>query len=241
MRIGVISDVHGNYEALITVLREMDNEGVDLIINSGDNIGYSAFPDECVSLLAERKVTSVMGNYDEAGSMFRISCGCGDADDETNRIRFASLRWTQEKLLDETRKYLSSLPARYEFETGYGKALMFHGGVENLTQWITENDSELLEAVSVKCVARLVIMGHTHKPFARQVNGTLFVNPGAVGRPFDGDPRASFAVIDAGDDIKVKFRRVGYDVEKNINALVTAGLPPEIGVMLRRGRDSHIA
>jgi predicted phosphodiesterase len=118
---------------------------------------------------------------------------------------------------------------------------MFHGGLEDLTQWITANDSELLEAIAVKCDARLLIMGHTHKPFARQVNGMLFVNPGAVGRPFDGDPRASFAIIDAGNDIRVRFRRVEYDVEKNVKALVTAGLPSEIGVMLRKGRDSHLA
>lgn len=241
MRIGAISDVHGNYEALLAVLRKIDNEGVDLIINSGDDIGYSAFPDECVSMLAEREIVSVMGNYDEAGSMFYVSERCADANDETNRIRFASLRWTQEKILDKTRKYLSSLPARYEFETGFGRALMLHGGLENLVQWITENDSDLLEDIAVKCGTRLVIMGHTHKPFSKQINNTLFVNPGAVGRPFDGDPRASFAVIDVGDDIRVRFRRVEYDVEKNVKALITAGLPPEIGVMLRKGRDSHLA
>jgi len=241
MRIGVISDVHGNYEALITVLREMDNEGADLIVNSGDNIGYSAFPDECVSLIAEKDILSVMGNYDDAGFMRRSSCGCGTGDEETNRIRVASLRWTQDRISDETKKYLSGLPVKREIVTAYGKVLMFHAGIENLTQWITENDNDQMLSLLVESDARLVIMGHTHKPFARQINGTLFLNPGAVGRPFDGDPRASFSIIDFGDDIRVRFRRVEYDVEKNVKALVTAGLPPEIGIMLRKGRDSHLA
>ncbi len=240
MRIGVISDVHGNYEALTAVLQAIDKEGVDLLVNSGDNIGYSAFPNECVSLLSETNVTAVMGNYDDAGSMLRPSCGCGTGDDDTNRIRLASLRWTQERISEETRKYLSSLPVIYGFETGNGKTLMFHGGPENLTQWITANDYDLLASIAERCDARLVIMGHTHKPFSILINGTLFVNPGAVGRPFDGDPRASFAIIDVEKEISVSFRRVGYDVEKNIKALVDAGLPPEIGIMLRHGRDSHI-
>ncbi|MBF0506714.1 MAG: metallophosphoesterase family protein [Nitrospirae bacterium] len=254
MRIGVISDVHGNYEALTAVLREIDKEGVDLIVNSGDNIGYSAFPNECVSILSERNVASVMGNYDDAGSMrrsspctpkshatFRGDSGCGTGDEETNRIRFASLRWTQERISEETSEYLSSLPVTYGFRTGNGKTLMFHGGPENLTQWITADDYDLLASIAERNDAKLVIMGHTHKPFSRQIKGTLFVNPGAVGRPFDGDPRASFAIIDAERDLRVSFRRVGYDVEKNIRALVDAGLPPEIGIMLRNGRDSHIA
>ncbi len=241
MRIGVISDVHGNYEALTAVLKEIDKEGVDLIVNSGDNIGYSAFPNECVSLLSERNVTSVMGNYDDAGSMRRSSCGCGTGDEETNRIRFASLRWTQERIFEETREYLSSLPVTCGFWTGNGKTLMFHGGPENLTQWITANDQDLLASIAERNDAKLVIMGHTHTPFSILISGTLFVNPGAVGRPFDGDPRASFAIIDAERDIRVSFRRVVYDVEKNIKALVEAGLPPEIGIMLRNGRDSHIA
>ena len=89
--------------------------------------------------------------------------------------------------------------------------------------------------------AKLVIMGHTHKPFSRRINGTLFIDSGAVGRPFDGDSRASFAIIDIERDIRVTFRRVVYDVEKNIKALVDTGLPPEIGIMLRNGQDSHNA
>jgi len=237
MRIGVISDVHANYEALTAVLRVIHDEGVDLIINSGDNIGFSAFPNECVSLISESDIGSLMGNHDDAGSMCRSSCWSRDSNNEKNRIRAASLKWTQEKILDETRKYLARLPLKREIVTGFGKIIMFHAGLENLIQWITADDCDQLTFISSESGAKLVIMGHTHKPFATQIDGTVFVNPGSVGRPFDGDPRASFAIIDFAGNIKVDFRRAEYDIEKNIKALISAGLPSEIGIMLRHGRD----
>lgn len=89
--------------------------------------------------------------------------------------------------------------------------------------------------------ARLVIIGHTHRPFVREICGTVFINPGSVGRPFDGDPRACFGITEISERVNVLIKRVEYDIERNIRELIAAGLPPEIGSMLRNGRDTHIA
>lgn len=241
MRIGIISDVHGNYEALEAVLRELNREGVDRIINSGDNVGYSAFPNECIELFKMEGIEGVAGNYDEAVAFSRPICGCGYKDPEVAHIGYLSLTWTQENTSDKTKEYLAGLPKHLEFESPIGKIFALHGGLENLTQWITERDTDLLKDIALKTGARLVIMGHTHKPFVKEIEGTAFVNPGAVGRPFDGDPRASFAIVEITDTFNIQIKRIEYDVEKNIHALINAGLPHEIGIMLRNGRDTHIA
>lgn len=241
MKLGIISDVHGNYEALKAVLRELNREGVNGIINAGDNVGYSAFPNECIELFKAEGIEGVMGNYDEAVAFSKPVCGCGYKDQEVARIGHLSLTWTQENVNDETREYLSGLSRQLEFESPAGKVLVMHGGLEDLTQWITEKNEGLLKEIALKTEARLVIMGHTHKPFVKEIDGTTFVNPGAVGRPFDGDPRASFAIVEIMDSFNIRLKRIEYDVEKNIHALINSGLPDEIGIMLRKGRDTHIA
>ncbi len=241
MRIGIISDVHSNYEALKAVLRELSREGVDRIINAGDNVGYSAFPNECIELFKAEGIEGVIGNYDEAVAFCRPICGCGYKDPEVARIGHLSLTWTQENASDKTKEYLAGLPKHLKFESPLGKVFALHGGLEGLTQWITEKDTNLLKDIAQKTGARLVIMGHIHKPFVTEIEGTTFVNPGAVGRPFDGNPRASFAIVEIADTFNVRLKRIEYDVEKNIHALMNAGLPHEIGIMLRKGRDTHLA
>ncbi len=241
MRIGIISDVHSNYEALKAVLRELNREGVDRIINSGDNVGYSAFPNECIELFKIEGIEGVMGNYDEAVAFSRLVCGCGYKDPEVAHIGHLSLTWAQENTNDKTKEYLAGLPKHPEFESPIGKIFVLHGGLEDLTQWITERDTDLLKDTALKTGARLVIMGHIHRPFVKEMNGTVFVNPGSVGRPFDGDPRASFAVVEITDTFDIQIKRIEYDVEKTIHALINAGLPHEIGIMLRKRRDSYIA
>lgn len=241
MKLGIISDIHGNREALTAVLRGLKSEGVDRIINAGDCVGYSAFSNECVEILKSEGIEGVMGNYDEAVAFRKPVCGCGYKDEEVARIGRISLAWTQENVNSKTKEYLAGLPKYLSFQTPSGKVFVMHGGLEDPTQWITENDADLLGDIALKTEAGLVIMGHIHRPFEKKIAGAVFLNPGSVGRPFDGDPRASFAIVEAGGAFQIRLERVEYDVENNIRALIHAGLPHQIGDMLRNGRDSHIA
>ena len=241
MKLGIISDVHGNIEALQAVLAELYGAGIGRIINTGDSVGYSAFPNECIAILKRLGIDSVMGNYDEAVAFNKPMCGCGYKDAEVARIGHQSLTWTQENTSEETKRYLAELPMHMEFHSPAGNVVALHGGLEDSTQWITEQDTDLMRDLASKTRARLVILGHTHIPFVTELDRTIFVNPGAVGRPFDGDPRASYGIIKIEDSVDVQLKRVGYGVEKNIRELIDAGLPPEIGIMLRTGRNTHIA
>ncbi|HMK46074.1 MAG TPA: metallophosphoesterase family protein [Methanocella sp.] len=241
MKIGIISDIHGNYDALSTVLDVLKKENVDLIVNAGDNVGYSPFPDECVRMLKDASVEGVRGNYDEAVGYDRESCGCGDCCETVEQIRRASLKWTQGQVSEETREYLRALPHYRMIGTGNGKILIMHGGLDKINELISPDDEDKLMEISIRTDARLIVLGHTHQAFSRTVNGTMFVNPGSVGKPVDGDPRASYAVANMGNGVNVRLSRTVYPVEHNIRALEEAGLPRAIGDMLRKGRSDSLA
>lgn len=241
MKIGIISDIHGNYDALTTVLDAMKSAGVDMILNAGDNVGYSPFPDECVQLLQDENVAGVMGNYDEAVGFGLASCGCGDSCEAVERIRQASLKWTQDHVCDLTRDYLRGLPHYRTLGTDLGNIVVMHGGLYKINEHIYAQEDDKLADIAKRTRAVLVVMGHTHRPFCRTVGGTVFVNPGSVGKPTDGDPRASYALADLGERIEASLFRCEYPVEHNIRAIGEAGLPEIIGDMLRAGRSDTLA
>jgi putative phosphoesterase len=198
MKIGIISDIHSNSEALQSVMTELRIEGVHCIINAGDNVGYSAFPDACVKTIQSEGFYNVMGNYDDAVAYDRVECGCGEGDAETLRLREASLLWTQKNTSRETKDYLATLPGRLELKIGGTTFFAIHGGLNFLNEFIYEQDDAALLNIADRVKADIIVLGHTHKPFVREIKGKVFINPGSVGKPVDGDPRASCAIVELG-------------------------------------------
>lgn len=237
MKIGIISDIHSNMYALQAVLGALEREGVERIVNAGDNVGYSAFPDECVELLQKYGIDSVAGNYDHAVGFDLPDCGCGPACGELERIRQASLAWTKAHTSADVKQYLSDLPELLMFGTDAGKVMAMHGGLDALNQHVDGSAASLNEITS-RTEASIVIMGHTHRPFVKTIGGTVFVNPGSVGKPCDDDPRASYGIVDISGKVRARIERIEYPVERNITALIEAGLPGEIGRMLLQGRET---
>jgi len=209
MKIGLIGDSHSNLDALRQVLAALKARGVERILNTGDNVGYSAFPNECVALLREEGVEGVMGNYDEAVAGCKDHCGCGYADSETEKIRGGSLRWTQDRISEATREWLLAL-------------------------FLYPDSTDALRELAEYGKADLVVMGHTHGQFLLRQGGATFINPGAAGKPVDGDTRGCAAVVEVtAAGFETEFIRVDYDVERNIASLLEAGLPAGIADMLR--------
>ena len=234
MKIGVISDIHSNLFALQKVLSELKKHDVSLIINAGDNVGYSAFPDECIEILQIEKIYSVMGNYDDAVSNNKLFCGCGEGDVRTQRIRMSSLQWTQANTSEKSKNFLKNLPRILNMEFGGEKILAMHGGLNELNEFIYSYNHEKLINIEQNTDADIIIMGHTHESFSLNLSGKLFINPGSTGKPEDGNPQASYAVIDL-EDFKANIYRTSYDVERNIEFIKKAGLPEEIIENLRTG------
>ncbi|MFB6129296.1 MAG: metallophosphoesterase [Salinigranum sp.] len=219
MRLGVISDVHANRVALEAVLD--DAPPVDGLVCAGDVVGYNPWPAECVAAVRERDVPTVMGNHDRAvatGSAFRF-----------NSMAAAGVEYARERLDPDALSWLSDLPA--ERVVADGRVKLVHGHPEDPDRYTypEEFDPRMLGGEDV------LVTGHTHVQGHEVFEEGIVMNPGSVGQPRDGDPRAAYALLDL-DAMSVEERRVEYDLEAVVDAVEDAGLPARIGTRLREGR-----
>jgi len=242
MRLAIISDIHSNIDALTAVLTEIDQRDVDGVNSLGDIVGYNAFPSEVVALIRDRNISSIMGNHDI------VCCGLENPIWFNPTAREATL-WTRKKLSEEERAYLCNLPNEGTIqETLYA----VHGSPMSRDDYIMD----LMDALN--CFQHLpdksiqiCLFGHSHIPSIFSEHGPShdltyegkhvlstrsrhFVNPGSVGQPRDGDPRASFAILDT-EEFSVEIVRVRYDVAAAMDAVLKAGLPRFLAERLQVG------
>jgi putative phosphoesterase len=208
MRVAVVSDVHGNLPALEAVLAEIEREGVDLVVSGGD-VGMGPMPAECVdALLALDRVLWVRGN----------------ADREAVPERYEELaRWVAERLGPERRQLLAGAPLTAAVDVdGLGPVLCFHGTPRSDEEILTKLSPEHRIAEALDSVEqRVVVHGHTHVQYDREVAGRRVVNVGSVGIPYEGRRGAFWALL--GPDVEL--RRTEYDVEAAVAAVRATGYP----------------
>jgi predicted phosphodiesterase len=244
MRYAIISDIHSNLEALEVVLKEIDRIGVDRIVCLGDLVGYNANPNECIQILQDRGVSSLMGNHDAA------ACGREDPVD-FNPIARAAVLWTRKTLEPAHLDLLEGLPEEGSLNGGLRLA---HGSLLNRDHYlasqhdIMENIQRMQEA---EPEIRVLFFGHTHiqiayaydretlavlsdSKFPIQDGKLYLINPGSVGQPRDRDPRSGFLVYD-GQTRTVEFVRLSYDVHACSEKILTAGLPRALADRLHTG------
>ncbi|MFC3959674.1 metallophosphoesterase family protein [Halovivax cerinus] len=218
MQVGFISDVHGNLVALETVLEDLP--AVDALVCAGDVVGYNPWPGECIDALRDRDVPTVMGNHDRAvvtETGFRF-----------NDMASAGVEHALTVLDDDQRDWLESLPdERTLFD---GRVKVVHGHPEDPDRYTyPEEFSPRMLADEV-----VLVMGHTHVQHAETFAEGIVVNPGSVGQPRDGDPRAAYAVCDLAA-MTVETHRVAYDVDRVQDAIADVGLPDRTATRLARG------
>ncbi|GGM76372.1 putative phosphoesterase [Halarchaeum rubridurum] len=219
MRIGLLSDVHANRVALEAVLTDMPD--VDRLLCAGDVVGYNPWPAGCVELLRERDVPTVMGNHDR---MLASGRNFG-----ANGMAAAGIAHARELLDAAGREWVESLPRERVACDGRVKVVHDHPERVDHYTYPREFSPALLGDEEV------LVLGHTHVQGHRAFGDGLVVNPGSVGQPRDGDPRAAYAIVDL-DEKEVEERRVEYDVERVVDAVADAGLPEGTGSRLREGR-----
>jgi putative phosphoesterase len=224
MKFAVISDIHSNLHALNEVKKAAEEEEVEFVVCAGDIVGYGAFPDECCRIVRHLTKATVLGNHD----LSTLS------QDTTwmNPYAAKAILWTSARIDEETRGYLESLGRVQRFTQDDRRVAMFHGSPRSISEYIYEEDvnSGLVESAS----ADVIILGHTHIPFIKSIGDKVVLNPGAVGQPRDGDPRASFAVVDLSVG-EFMIRRVEYDIEAAAEAIESAGLPSMLADRLFSG------
>jgi predicted phosphodiesterase len=241
MRVAVISDIHSNLPALEAVLSDLGRSDPDQVWCLGDVVGYGAHPDACTKLIAEVVEVCLAGNHDLVVSgeldvrYFAMSAG-------------AAARWTLKKVEPATRDFLAGLSPLGQ-TAGVG---LYHASPRDPVWEYVLSISQAGECLDVQ-QQRVCLIGHSHVAcyFARNggetigeqalhgaelsmAEGEWLVNPGSVGQPRDGDPRAAYLMLDT-DTWAASFRRVEYPIDEAARAIVDAGLPKSLAERLYQG------
>jgi diadenosine tetraphosphatase ApaH/serine/threonine PP2A family protein phosphatase len=240
MRLAIVSDIHGNLEALEAVLADLGRRDVGAIACLGDFVGYGASPNECVARLRPLLEVAVLGNHD-AAAIGRLRLGSFHSD------AAAAARWTAGSLSPESRAFLEGLP----LAVGWRGLWLVHASPSSPQAWhyvlSAEDAAEELPAFD----GRVCVVGHSHLPgayvegraglsYTREPRVLMaeghryIVNAGSVGQPRDGDPRAAYLLV---DDTEGEWThvRVDYDVEGAMAKIRAAGLPAFLAERLRWG------
>lgn len=238
MRVALIGDVHANLPALEAVLRHAHGQQVEAIWNVGDFVGYGASPNQVIERLRQERAVSIVGNYDRKVLRFRKKRKKWRRKKQSQK--FLAFQWAHHALNEENRQYLGSLPQERDLQIEGRRVLLTHGSPASEKEHLTpETPKGRLRALASMAEAHLIVCGHSHRPFVRQVDGVRFINTGSVGRPDDGDPRACYAVLQTGDDpisdLELHHHRVAYDVEGVVAGIRGHGLPEAFAQMLIRG------
>ncbi len=238
MKFAVFGDIHGNIDALRAVYQAAIERKADKIYHLGDIGGYAPFVNEVAEFLVENRIEGVQGNYDEAVGMDKEHCGCRYENGTQASMMDLGFNWTKEHVTPKTKEYMLSLPFRIDFTCERLKIALFHATPSRNNLYWTENrDDGFFIRMAAKADADVMIYGHTHKPYRKDLGGKVFINAGSVGKPKDGDTRACFLLLDIKDGtIASEFLRLSYDAERVASAIVESGLPGYFADRLREGR-----
>lgn len=234
MKLGLIADVHGNLEALDVVIAHLESNDADLIVCAGDLVAYGANPNRVIERLKEKGIASVAGNYDDAVAWNKPKASRKSSSPENEPLKQAALDWTKKVIRAENRAYLKALPwsLKYHFQ---GKSItVMHAGLNYLDEWLEPETPELLEQTAKATQSDVVVLAHTHRAFNHECAGTLFVNPGAVGRSLNGDTRASCALVNL-NTLQVWYYLLEYDLSSAVKAIRKTDMPREIALLVSKG------
>lgn len=246
MRYALISDIHANLPALEAVLADIAGRaGVTGTYHLGDLVGYAPWPDETVALIARSAIPGVAGNYDSTVATDYKHCGCRYEDPVQETLSHVSYGWTRAHVSPEAKRFLGSLPFRIDILPNGGhlagpRLVLVHGTPTLNTVYWTEGRSDdfclKMAALAELKKGDVIVFGHTHLPWHREIQGIHFVNTGSVGRPKDGDWRAGYVLLSMDErSVAVEVRRVEYDLDRAMAGIRASELPDEFAEYLRTG------
>ena len=246
MQLAVLSDIHGNIVALDSVIADLQQAGsADAIWMLGDLAAFGSDPSAAISQVQSLpNVEVIQGNTDRyltAGVRPALPPPANEEDWPKTSGRLAQrdsiFQWIYDQLSYDDFVYLKSLPTDLNLTVEkYGQLTAFHAAPGNDEfGFAPETDDDVIRNKLAGTPAGLVMMGHTHRPMDRQIGDWRVLNVGSVGLPFDGDPRAAYAILafDSSGNLAVDLRRVPYDIEKEVELLKTRANP---GVKLQAAR-----
>jgi predicted phosphodiesterase len=242
MRVAVVSDIHSNLHALEAALAAIEAEAPDELWCLGDLVGYGPRPNECCEAIAGRADLCLAGNHD------LVVLGTLDMSDFAGEAAAAAL-WTRGVLDEEARSFLAPL----EPQAKHADVALFHGsGRDPIWEYVLSDDAAWWTFQATP--ERLVLVGHSHVPLMISFDGEALegglaedgaevdlsgkrwlLNPGSVGQPRQGDPRAAYLLLDL-DAQRATFRRAEYDVARTQSEIREADLPEMLATRLALGQ-----
>ncbi len=235
MNILLISDIHGNFPALEAVRSATRGQDIDHILNCGDTTVYAPFPNETIDWLIANKVFSIRGNTDDKVIKLLKGKNFKKPSKAEKRIMYTC---TAKTLSPKNKNYLLELKKKKIIRLAKCTIGLFHGSPADHGEFLfADTINKRFKELAAATSCEIIITGHSHSPFSKRVGGVHFINPGSVGRMFDGEPTASYAILQLqkGEN-SVQHYRCQYDVEKVINKLRELNLPPIYQEMYRSGR-----
>jgi diadenosine tetraphosphatase ApaH/serine/threonine PP2A family protein phosphatase len=241
VRYAILSDIHGNYEAFTAVLETIDAMEIDSILCLGDVVGYGANPNEVAELTRERADVTTKGNHDHAAV---------DPAEEAyfNSWAVQAIQWTRNELTRENLEYLQGMP----YESFLPDVRLVHASPGEPRRWRYVLSPQAAAREFSAFEESFCFIGHSHVPMivlrtevgtsellegevALPAGARVLINVGSVGQPRNGDPRASFAVLDL-EDRSARLVQVEYDLQTARKKIIDAGLPRFLGDRLLLGQ-----
>ncbi len=218
MRILLLADIHANWPAL-QALHALD-EPHDLCFVLGDLVDYGLDPVPCIEWVQEHAHYAIRGNHDHAVAQRAIANGTGGYKYLSAVTR--TLTW--ERLSSAYLRYLGTLPVSYVLNVENTRFLLVHATPRDPLDEYAPCDPAFWARRLERVQADVVCVGHTHQPYVLPVGDKLVINPGSIGQPRDGDPRACYAIWDNG---QVELKRVSYRIEDTVNTIQASKLPEQ--------------
>ena len=241
MRILLLSDIHGNFPALQAIEQHFHGTAFDYITNCGDTLVYGPFPNETLDWLREHQVVSILGNTDRTVKDILEGRPFTKPRKDEKRIMYTV---TVDQLRPENAAYLCSLKksafvslSKEQSEQSAGIHL-FHGSPADPDEFLFPDTPDKRFKEFVKHLEGLyTVTGHTHMPYIKQVKKKTFINPGSVGRMFDGNPQASCAVLEIENSKhRIRHYRIDYDIQAVVREIQALNLPEIYATMFTVGR-----
>jgi|SRR4030042_3136892 len=226
MRVGIISDIHGNSFGLAAVLADLDLQGVDCVLGAGDMVGYYPYVNEVFELLRLREMTWILGNH-ECYLLGKLTV-------TQERWQSYNLNYVECVIDEDHREWLAQLPTERYLEFDGARWVLCHGSPWAVDEYIYPNYKYFERFIDLE--ADVIVMGHTHIPMIRQAGRVLLINPGSCGQPRDGNPLAAYALVDTKTN-HVEIRRIAYDVDTICHRILAERFDPKLTKFLYRTVD----
>ena len=245
MRLGILSDIHSNLQALESAWKNMESFSCDKVVCAGDVVGYGGNPAECIDFLRSKNVDTVRGNHDHYVAYPKDAL-------EVQRYAMEAITWTRTAISPSQLEWLATLPLRFDLDD----ITIVHSSLEGCdgSYWPYVLDSKTAMFHFFLQYTRYAFFGHTHIPLLFTYDGRMkidmeilrsrklepalgshyLINPGSVGQPRDFDCRSSAVVLDT-DTNEIRLLRSAYDVASAQAAIYAAGLPQSLAARLSRG------